>query len=31
LATWKAIEESVSTPVIRMRLPARIPMPASIS
>ena len=30
LATWNAIEESVSTPVIRMRLPARIPMVVSV-
>ncbi len=31
LATWNAIELSVRTPVTRMRLPARIPMPVSIS
>ena len=30
LATWNAIEESVSTPVTRMRLPARIPMAVSV-
>ncbi len=26
LAVWKAMEDSISTPVIRMRLPSRIPL-----